>query len=161
MEYKFDFNSTNNELAIVELQEPYDRLFLQFVPYDISNPRDVSLQSYVVVGRNNEKFFYSSGSDTLSMNLDFHSSDETAQDVDKAIRFLKSLTINDGAKNGYRNVKLIWGDLFKDDIWILTKVDPKMQYFDAKNGWLPLRAEVSVTFKLDPKNNLTIRDVRR
>ncbi len=157
---QYNFNTTKSELYIVELRPPFQRCMIQFVPENISNPRKANLQDVVIVGRNNEMMQYVSGSENMTLNLDFYSDDVERKDVIKTINWLKSLTYNDGAPGSYRNVRVIFGELFKNDVWVIDSVDPDMSIFDAENGWLPVMAKVKVSFKLDTQRNINLNDVR-
>jgi len=55
---------------------------------------------------------------------------------------------------------VIFGELFKNDVWVIDSVDPDMSIFDAENGWLPVMAKVKVSFKLDTQRNINLNDVR-
>lgn len=156
----FKFNSTRSQLYIVELSPPFERRMIQFVPDSISVPRKANMQDTTIVGRNNEIMQYITGSETLSLNLDFYSDDDERKDVISTINWFKSLTYNDGAPGKFRNVRIVFGDLFKNDVWVLTGVDPDFSIFDSEKGWLPVMAKVKLDFKLDPKKNLTLNDIR-
>lgn len=155
------YNTTNNELFLVELAAPYQRLPIQFVPDDIITPRQAYIHQVNIVGRNNDLLRYSGGNDTFRLNLDFLSDEENRQDVISKVAWLKSLAMNDGNRRGIRNVKMVMGDLFRYEVWIVRRVTPKMTHFDNNNGWLPLRAKVTLDMVLDPARNLLISDVRR
>ena len=153
-------NTTNNQLVIVELSPPFERLELQFVPREVRNPRTPNLNPVQVIGRNDDIYHYSGGRETLSFQLEFFSDEEGRADVYRKVEWLKSLTINNGYLQGYRNVKLVWGKMFKDMVFVVTNVDPKLSGFDDQNDWLPLRALVDISFNLDPKSNQTLQQYR-
>lgn len=153
-------STTNKELYIVETVEPFSSLEIQFVPQEISNSRDAKLQTFTVVGRNDDLMHYISGSEKLDLTLEFMSEEANREDVYKKINWLKSLTMNDGYAGKYRNVKLIFGDLFKNHIWVIKTVAPKMTHLSQEHKWLPLRAVVQINLILDPEKNRYIDDVR-
>lgn len=154
-------STTNNELYLVETADPFERLMVQFVPDKISVPRTANLKSVNVVGRNNDLLQYTSGQDTMTLTLDFLADDDKREDVIKSIAWLRSLTMKDGDTGLYRNVILVMGNLFKNEIWAVSAIEPTMSNFDDEHNWLPLRASVVVKFILDPKTNLLFSDVRR
>lgn len=153
--------TTNGQLYIVELAEPFERMEIQFVPNEVQTPVMPDIQRVNIVGRNNKRMYLTGREETLSMDLDFYSDDERRRDVIQKIEWLKSLTMNDGYEAGIRKVKIIWGDLFPYQVWTVDRVSPRMSHFDDQNGWLPMRASVNINFVLDPETNLLIKDVRR
>lgn len=155
------FNSTNSELFIVELAEPFERLEIQFVPDEISTPRRADLARLQVVGRNNKLLHYTGGEQTFPLTLEFYSDEANRQDVIQKVEWLVSLTMNDGYQAAQRKVKVLFGDLFPYHIWTVESVTPKYSHFDNKNGWLPMRAVVDLNLVMDPETNLLIKDVRR
>ena len=152
--------TTNKQLYIVETVSPFSSIDIQFVPYEINNPRDAKLQNVTIVGRNDELMHYITGNEKLSLNLDFYAPHDNVKEVNDKINWLKSLTMNDGYSGKYRNVKIVFGDLFKNQVWVIKSVNPKMSHFSAADKWLPIRAAVQVEFMLDPEKNRYIEDVR-
>jgi len=155
------FNNTQGKLYIVELVSPFDRVEIQFVPRELVPTRRAKLSRIGIVGRNNDLLHYTGGSDTLALALDFVSDEENREDVIQKVDFLKSLAMKDGNKGGFRNVKLVMGDLFRNEIWAIESVVPSLSHFDDDNNYLPIRASVVVNLILDPKTNRLIKDVRR
>lgn len=153
--------TTGGNLYIVELEEPNERLEIQFVPENITTPRNANLKSVSIVGRNNDLLQYTGGQETLQMTLNFLADDDLREEVIKKVAWLKSLTMKDGNKGVYRNVKLVMGDLFKNEIWAVSSVEPTLSHLDDEHNYLPLRAVVVVKMILDPKTNLLFSDVRR
>ena len=153
-------SSTNKELFIVETAEPFSKLEIQFVPGQVKNTREARLQNIHVIGRNDDLLHYVGGAETLSLELDFYAQDSDMADVFKAVNWLKSLTMNNGNAGKFRNVKLIFGDLFKYQVWAIKKVDSTMSHLSQEHKWLPLRAKVSLQLMLDPEKIRFIDDVR-
>lgn len=151
------FNTTNNELYIVETSEPFEKMVIQFVPTDMNNTRKAKLKDISVVGRNDDLQHYVGGSENLTFVLDMYGNNEH---VMKKINWLKSLTMNDGFGGSFRSIKLIFGDLYKYHVWNLTSVNAKLSQFTKDLKWEPARAQVTLSMKLDPENNRLIEDVR-
>lgn len=156
----FKLNTTLSQLFIVEMEAPFTRQMIQFVPEIVSVPRTASIQKFAVVGNNNELFAYTTGAESLSLNLEFYAQDDGRREVFEAVNWLKSLTLSDGIAGKYKKVLLVFGDLFKYDTWIITAVTPDYQYLSAQHNWMPLRAKCRVDLMLDPDRNLKIDDVR-
>ena len=51
-----------------------EKLEVQYIPTSISTSRDVNLGEVAIVGRNNPTHHYTGGSNSLNLELDFHSS---------------------------------------------------------------------------------------
>lgn len=155
-----NFSTTENQIFIVELQEPFERLEVQFVPKDIPWSRNANLSAVEVVGRNHPKYHFTGGEDQVGLQLDFYSDEENREDVLRKVRWLQSLTYNDGYNAPARNVKIVFGRLFQKEIWAVANVNAVLSSFNSNYGMLPQRAMVDITFKLDPKTNLRLSDVR-
>ena len=155
----YNFGTSDHQIYILEL-ETGERLEAQFVPEVISAPRDANLTEIMVVARNHPKLHYVNGKDTLTMTLEFYSDEPSRQDVFRKVQWLRSLTMNNGFQGKYRNVSLVFGEMYKNEIWVIQSVRPNLSNFDAENGFYPLRATVLLNFILDPEKNLLISDVR-
>lgn len=155
------FNTTNNEIYIVEVQPPFERLAFQFMPEGVSYSRTANIQSIDVVGRNNNLYQYTGGTDVLKFSLDFFSDEQNRKDVKRKVDWLKSLTMSDGGFGPARNVKIIMGDMFKNDVFIVREVDAVFSNFDNRFNYNPIRATVKLSFVLDPKKNRRLKDVRK
>lgn len=159
----YQFGTTDHKCHIVELEERNgvrEKLEIQFIPAGISGSRIANLQEVVIVGRNDPLLHYTSGKETLTLPLEFYSDNERHDDVKKKVDWLRSLTINNGAIGGYRNIKIIFGDLFKWEIWAVSNVNYNYTHLDGQSGFLPLRATVNLSLKLDTPENLEIDDFR-
>lgn len=155
-----DISTTYSELFIVEAQPPFSSRAFQFVPEVIENPRSAKLQEVVIIGRNDALLHYINGQESLRLELEFLATSEKKDDVKKTIDWFKSLTMNDGYSGKIRNVKLIMGNVFTNEVWLVEAVEPKMSHFSQKDAWMPLRATIGLNLKLDPNKNRYIDDVR-
>ena len=153
-------NVTKGLIYILELST-MERLEMQFVPDTVTDNRAASYGEVQVVGRNNPHYHFGGGSDTLSFTIDFHVSEENRADVVRKCRWLKSLAYADGSSKAPPRVKLIFGDLYRDDEWIVTSVSTNYSLFDTNNNMMPKQAYVDISLSLDPSRNLKWRDVKR
>jgi len=154
-------STTESSIYIVELASPHERQMIQFVPDKMSYPRNAEGSTFSIVGRNHPKFHYSHGTEVLKMQLEFYSDDVGRRDVMNAINWLKSLTMNDGYAGKIRNVKIIMGKMFLDEVFVVKSVNPEMSHFEHESDWLPIRATVDMEFMLDPNRNWKIKDRRK
>lgn len=155
------FTTTQGKIYLLELEEPFQRLELQFVPGELRMNRQADLKTIAIVGRNNNLLQYTGGSDTLNLPMEFYSDSQLRDDVISKVNWLQSLAMKDGNDGVYRNVKLVFGDIFRHEIWAVSSVAPVISHFDDEYGYLPLRAKVDVKLILDPLTNLLFEDVRR
>ena len=155
------FNTTDDRIYLVETAYPFQRVAFQFMPEDLSWNRAAKIQSIAVVGRNNDLYQYTGGTDTMKFTVDFFSDTKSRRDVIAKVDFIKSLAMSDGGFGPARNVKLIMGQLTRKEVWIVSSVDVKMSNFDITHNYLPIRATVSIKLILDPNKNRRIQDVRR
>lgn len=153
-------NTTGGKCYIVELRPPYQRLEMQFIPVGMKIVSSATNAKIEVVGRNNPLHHYTGGDDKLTFKLEFYSDVLDRDDVIKRCRWLQSLRYNDGNNGPKRNVKVVMGDMFKKEIWIVDTVTLDMANFDADKGFRPRIASVDMALSLDPVKNLTINDVR-
>ena len=150
--------TTEGRLYFIALRR-LERLEIQYVPDEISISRTPDIAKLKVIGRNNPKHHYTGGNTTLSLKLDFYSEHESRQDVIDKCRWLESLAYSDGLSHGPDHVKLVFGRLFRNEVWAVTKVDYKLSNFSKKHGYLPQQAYVNIQLALDPLHNVRIEDV--
>lgn len=158
-----NISTTNNEIFLFELQQPFERIEFQFVPQELTWERSPSWVRVPIVGRNNSKKHLTGGEDKLSFSLDFKSLfEENKQMCIRKLSFLQSLCVMDGFSGPPRNVKLSWGqsDIFRHKIWVVTRVSGKMLDFHSGFGWNPMQTIIDVELELDPEKNTRLNDVR-
>lgn len=156
---RIKMSTTEGMLYFIAL-DTLDRLDIQFVPENLTINRNPNIASIQVVGRNNPIYHYISGDTNMNLELDFHSADENREDVLKKCKWLEHLAYNDGYAKEPQRVKLVFGDIFKDELWVIKKVSYVLSQFNKQKGFLPQQAIVSIELGLDPTNNLGWEDVR-
>jgi hypothetical protein len=137
-----------------------ERLNIQYVPNELNIQRNADIEEIKIVGRNNPKHHYSGGSTKLTLELDFYSTDANREDVIKKCRWLESLAANDGYKNPPQQVRLVFGKLFRNEVWVVNSVDYKLSDFSKPHGYLPVQAYCSIALSLDPPTNTRTQDIR-
>ena len=156
------FSTTEGQMYLVNVQNPIERVYIQFFPNDISFNRDVKMNQIDIIGRNNPLHHYSSGATSFNLTLDFYAEEDSLEDVQRRIKMIESWTYNEGYTNGVNQVKIVWGQLFKaQEVWVITKCSYKMQQFDKKRGFLPRQAYMDLSFSLDTKSNVKSSDLKR
>lgn len=154
LNYLASFNTTENLLYFVSVSNPQIRLGIQFVPYEITHDRVASIGDVFVIGRNNPFSTFDSGVETISMKLDFYACEENREDVRRKCNMLRSFTYKDGDKPLDR-VKLIYGDLFKLEKWVVRSVKVNYSNFSKPHKYLPQQAYVDIVLKRDDDKQTT------
>lgn len=153
-------STTGGSLYLTAL-ETLERIEIQYVPKQLSMNRIANVAELMVIGRNNPLYHFSSGSKTLSLELDFHAEEQNREDVVRKTRWLEALAASDGFAGGQEKVRLTFGRLFKDnEVWTLKNCVVNLELFDPANGWLPRQAYVMLELALDPDHNLSQKDIK-
>jgi len=152
-------SSTAKQCYLVGLRT-LEKLEIQFVPKTFDINRSANISKIQTIGRNTPFHHYTSGSTELKFQLDFCCEQENRQDVIEKCKWLESLMCNDGYNNPPERIKVIFGDLFRDEAWVVTGCSYKLSNFDQVYGFLPKQAYVDLTLSLDPTYNLSVNDIK-
>ena len=147
-------------LYIIELAEPFERLEFQEVPVEIPWDRTGNYAEIAVPGRNNPLHHYTGGSDLVSLKLQFIYDNSGVANVERDIRWLQSLIANDSYNAPIRRVKIIFGQLFRNETWIVKAAKATFTDFDSKKNFASRRANVDISFALDTDKNRSLADIR-
>jgi len=137
-----------------------EKLEIQFVPANIRTTRQGDVQAVEIVGKNNPNYQYTSGETLVRMDLSFHAEDQNREDVITKCRWLEALVYNEGLEDPPERVKLVWGDLYRDEVFTVKSVDYKLSQFNREAGALPCQATVNIVLALDPVENRRRSDLR-
>lgn len=152
-------STTQQQLYIVELSQPFERLEIQFMP-QVSGSRVANYSKVQVVGRNNPKYHFTGGEDSLRLKMEFMAFSELGDEVWKKIQWLKSLTANDSFVGPAREVSLIFGRIYRNQRWIITRVDDEPRRFAHDKGMNPIEATVTINLARVTDRNLSVQDFR-
>jgi hypothetical protein len=150
-----DLSGAGQKIYIVELANPRERLEAQFVPEEINWDRSGNWQSLPVIARNHDNNHLTGGNDSIKLSFDFYADDIEKESVLQRVKWLQSLTYVPA-----RRVKIIFGDLFLDETWIVLSVKSRLTNFISYKNLKPRQAYVDIVFKQETEENLTIEDVR-
>lgn len=155
-------NYTQGKCYLVSLQPPNERLEFQFLPQEIKVNRGIKAGQIDVVGRNTPKYHVTGGDKTIQFELDFYAEDEQRLEVMQKLEWLESLTFNNGKKSdkGVERVKLVFGDMFKDEVWFLTAFSYTARGFSPDHNYMPYFAKASITLALDTQKDRLKDDVK-
>ncbi len=154
-------STTDGNIYLIAL-DSLERVEVQYVPGELVFTRNAKLGELAIVGRNLPKNHQTGGQKFLKFKMDFYSVSESAEgrdDVLKKIRLIESWTYNEGKERNAEKVKLVFGRLFRDEVWTIQSVDTRMIEFEKKT-FMPLQAYLDITLKLDTASNLKRSDVR-
>lgn len=160
VENRGNINSTTRGKMYFVALTSRENLEIQYIPGTIGIARNPKMNEVAIVGRNTPRYQYVGGETILKMTLDFHSVDEDKTDVITKCRWIESLTYNDGNQNPPEKIQLVWGDLYRKQIWVVKAVSYDLSLFDAEYEYLPKQAYVDITLGLAPEENLRVADVR-
>lgn len=148
------------QLYILAIDNPeLERLEVQYMPKLVNYKRNANIQRVDIVGRNDKLNQYKGGDTSISLTLDFFAVEQGFEDAKRKINWLKSMTYSNEDAPPSR-IKLIFGDLFDNEIWILKSVGVKYSSFQPANGWLPRHASASLSFVLDTNFDLFAEQIR-
>lgn len=149
-----------SDLYVVAIDTPeVERLQIQYTPLEISYARKANVANIAIVGRNEDLHHYVSGSTSLSLSLDFFAIEADKEDAKRKIKWLESMLYSDGSRPPSR-LKIVFGRLFKDEIWILTDMSVKYSVFEPGNGFLPRYAVADLNFVRDTDLDLSSSKIR-
>lgn len=148
--------TTRGQIFLVEVNDPREKLEIQFVPEFLPIKRTANLTPVYVVNRNNPRQHFTGGQESLTLRLDFYADDENKMDVVNKVNWLLSLTYDDASL-----VQLVWGKLYKKHVWRVASVTPTYSYFWPDKGMMPGQANVDLSLLLDPITDLRRNDIRR
>ena len=152
-------NKTTEGLLYFIAIDSLERLDIQFVP-DLDIQRNANIATIQIVGRNLPQYQYTGGDTVLNLQLDFHSLEENRTDVINKCRWLEHLTANNGLKKKPSKVKLVFGDVFRDEQWIVKQVGYKLNNFHKGYGFLPQQAIVNIQLLLDVESDINWDSIR-
>lgn len=138
-----------------------ERVEIQFMPKELSPVRKSDWAEIAIVGRNNPFNQYTGGSNSLSLELDFVSTEENREDVVEKCRMIESWSINDGYDKPPQVIRLTWGKLFKEkEVWVIRNVNTNYSMFSPAHGMLPTMATMTIELAMDTQTNRKTGDVQ-
>ena len=147
-EFFGDMNSIQREAQpfIMDLVTK-EKLFFQTIPDEITESSDNTFVAIATPGRNNPRFQYTGGDDTLEMTITFYSDHHSRQDVIKKVKWLQALGKNNGYEEAPHEVLFSFGVMFKASKFLIVKAIPTYKQFNREYLMLPMYAAVTLTFK--------------
>lgn len=137
-----------------------ERLYFQNIPNDHKYNPDASWAVIASPGRNTPIYLYDGSEDVLSFTLSWYCEESDRQDVLTKVKWLESLTKNDGYDNKPHPVQCVWGQMYRDAKWIVFSAGPiNWGLHDRQFGMLPKLATQELVLKRIAEVNRTRADV--
>lgn len=141
-------------LTIAETIPGSPALNMQFQPESTSLDRTATLAVIDVAGRADPIHQWTGGKTSLSFDVSFYASEAGRQDATRSANWLQSLTYPD-ERGEVPTVLLIFGDLFKDYVFLVESANVKSSIFDNNpQNLLPFRTDVSLKLVVDSRNKV-------
>lgn len=133
-----------------------ERQDFQFVPTEVSAPRNANLTEQAVIGRNIPIQQFTGGSSTLSLEIVYY-----GENVPERVNWLKQFTFNDGDGNPPPLMKIVWPGMIPENaLWSVQGVEPTYSLFMPGENFKPRMATVSISLVLNSDQNITYNDIR-
>ena len=139
-------SKTAAPVFIVNL-ETKEYIKLHFVPLEVQWEAKSNVAAIASIARNNPFYHFTGGEDTINLDLDWHAYDVDRQSAIGAANTLKAWSRNDGYKKGLPRIKLIFGEIFRDHVFIITGANYRMSLFQRQKGMRPAQVTQSLTLK--------------
>lgn len=165
IEYKKPESSvetTTDGKAFIIAIETLERVEIQYIPRELAWQRRVNNADVVIVGRNNPLGHFTGGKETMPLSLDFYSVAQSRNDVMEKINLLKAWTYGETFGGGAENVKLVFGELFREEIWRITNINVRVTQY-TRDTFLPMQAYVDLELQLVglPGSGKDVVDMKR
>lgn len=109
-------SNTEGNLYLVA-EKTLERLEIQFIPTEIEIDPAPDIAAVVIVGRNEPRYQHIAGQTVLRMTLDFYADDKLRVEAIEKARWLQTMVARNGTTEAPQRLKLIFGDLFRDEVW--------------------------------------------
>lgn len=152
--------NTINQPYLIDM-ETGKTLMFQSVPTELMYSSGITWVTIASAGRNNPLYQYTGAEDSIAFTLSWYAEEESRQDVLTKCKWLESLGKNDGYDNKPHRIKLVFGKLFSDAIWIVSSADYKISMFNRLKGMLPTLAMQEVILKRVMITNRTTNQIRK
>lgn len=150
-------STTDGQAYIIAIDsEPIEKLPIQYIPQEISWDRQANEERVDIVGRNIPYFHFTGGERVLPLKLDFYAAADLRDDVLEKIRWLEALTYSEGKGTTSQRVKVVMGELFRDETWVVTSVKPKISQVERRTFY-PVHATVDVQLEQESKYGDVVR----
>lgn len=150
------------------LNQPYildmvtgTKLKLQVVPLDLEYEPETTWNVVASPGRNNPLYQYTGGEDTLTFSLTWYAQEKTREDVLTQVKWLESLSKNDGYDNKPHRIQFVMGTLYSNASFIVFSAKYKLSLFQRPYNMMPTLATQELILKRVTQFNRGSSDIQR
>lgn len=150
------------------LNQPYildmvtgKKLTLQVVPLELEYDPETSWNVVAAPGRNNPLYQYTGGEDTLTFSLTWYAQEKTREDVLTQVKWLESLSKNDGYDNKPHRIQFVMGTLYSNANFIIFSAKYKLSLFQRPYNMMPTLATQELVLKRVSQFNRGSSDIQR
>ena len=151
-----------------KINQPYfldmvncEKLVFQTVPTDLNYDSGPTWNVVATPGRNNPLYQYTGAEDTLVFTLTWYADEIGKKDVLTKIKWIESISKNNGYDEKPHRIKFMFGKLFNDTEWIIFSSPAKFSLFDRQTDMLPCLAVQEITLKRVMTINRTTSSIRK
>lgn len=148
-------NFTGQKIYLVKVDDPSERVILQFPPEQINNDRSVDIAKVKAVGRNNPVAQATSGDESLSFSLVYFADDGDFEKVKKNANWVKSLSYE------RPKVKFIMGSLYDDFEFYVSSVKITYEKFVSGSEFMPMFAKIDLTLQIANTRDFTSAQIKK
>lgn len=149
---------TKAEIYIVNM-ETGEKVRVMFVPLLLEWESTSNLAPIATLGRNNPFYHYTGGEDKLSFELDWLATDKAKTAAINACNKLKSWSKNNSYKKPPPRIKLIFGTLFSNHIFLIADASYNMAMFQGTHRMLPAQCYQTIELVKITSYNETHKDI--
>lgn len=153
-----DKADTPHAIYIIDV-ENQQYLRIQNVPLEFDYSPESTFAAINTIGRNNPFYHYTGSEDTLTFDISWYANEASRTDVIRSCRWLESYTKNDGYTDEPHRIKLAFGELFTNDLWLITAAPYKLSLFSKPNSMMPTLAYQTLTLKRVVETNRTKEEI--
>jgi len=153
-------NQKPNQPCLVNLVT-LEKLYFQTIPREIRVSPESTWVAVVSMARNNPQYHYTGSEDTIEFEISWYCNHASRKDVITKVKWIEALSKNDGYGKTPPAVKFIFGDLFKNSKFIVSKAPYSLALFNREFKMMPGVAVQQVTLKRITDTNLTHSEITK
>lgn len=160
-------NNVNGVRMVNKIGQPYlldlvtlERVVFQSIPKDMKYKPEAVWLSVPSAGWNNPRYNYTGGEDVLNFSITWYSDEAGKQDVMRKLKWIESLSRNNGFDEKPHKVQFIMGSLFTYATWIVASAEYSLDQFDRTAGMMPRFASQEITLKRVTEINRSRTDIQ-
>lgn len=156
--YKGNWGQDKHPLLLIDI-ETGETLGLQGLPDELDYNPSPTWATISIPGRNAPWYTYVGSEDVLTLEISWYAKQENLKDVIAKCRWIEALTKADSYDDPPHRCRLKWGELFSEELWIVSSASYRLKNFDAAQGYRPHCATQQVVLKKWLPHNTTQQQI--